>query len=118
MGMVPYVVRSGDHLPLLAHKMGFDADAVWSDPKNKNLKQLRGSPNILCVGDILYVPAAPTPKNWLPVSVGRTNYFVATIPTIPLSLTFSQGGKPIASADCIVHGMPPPNKFTTDGGGK
>ncbi len=118
MEMVPYVVRSGDHLPLLAHKMGFDADTVWNDPKNADLKKLRGSPNILCVGDILYVPKTPPPKSWLPVKVGGSNSFVATVPTIPLSVSFAQGGKPIANADCVLHGMPPPNKFTTDGDGK
>jgi hypothetical protein len=97
--------------------MGFDADAVWNDPKNATLKKLRGSPNILCTGDVLYVPDAG-PREWLRLSVGSTNRFVATIPGIALNLAFSLGGKAVAGADCIVHGMPPPNRFTTDGDGK
>jgi hypothetical protein len=115
--MQPYVVKTGDHLDLLAHRMGFDADAVWNHSKNADLKRLRGSPNILCSGDVLYVPA-PAPPPWAPATVGGTNRFVAAIPTVALNLTFSLDGKPVANADCIVHGLPSPNRFTTDGSGK
>ncbi len=104
-------------MPLLAHRMGFDADAVWNHPKNHDLKELRGNPNILCVGDILYVPEAPPPKKWMSVTVGSNNSFSAEVPGIALSLNFAQGDKAIAFADCIVHGLPLPNKFTTDGSG-
>lgn len=31
---------------------------------------------------------------------------------------FSKGGKPVANAACVVHGLPRPNELTTDGGGK
>jgi N-acetylmuramoyl-L-alanine amidase len=113
----PYVVRTGDHLPALAHRLGFDADAVWNHPKNADLKKLRGSPNILCTGDVLYVPE-PAPAAWISVPVGSTTRFTATVPRIALNLAFAIGGKAIANADCIVHGMPPPNRFTTDGDGK
>jgi hypothetical protein len=36
----PYVIKQGDHLALLAYKFGFDADTVWNDPKNAQLRQL------------------------------------------------------------------------------
>jgi hypothetical protein len=115
--MRPYVVRTGDHLPLLAARMGFDADSVWNDPKNADLKKLRGSPNILCAGDVLYVPD-PADRNWLSVTPGTTNRFVGKVPKITLSLAFSQGGKAIAGEECVVRGLLPPNRFTTDGDGK
>ncbi len=114
--MVPYVVRTGDHLLLIAHRRGFDADTVWNDPKNADLKKLRGKPNVLCCGDILYVPENPT--EWRSLAVGAVNTFVATEPTTTLSLTFAQEGNALAGAKCIVHGLPPPNEFTTDGTGK
>lgn len=115
--MVPYIIRTGDHLALIAHKMGFDLATVWEDPKNADLKKLRGSPNILCVGDVLYVPEQRV-KNWLPVNVGATNKFVGTVPTVPLSVIFSKGGKPIANAECILRGLPSATPLSTDGDGK
>ncbi|MFT3767392.1 MAG: hypothetical protein QM820_18220 [Minicystis sp.] len=44
--MKAYVVRQGDYLKQLAHALGFDADAVWNDPKNAELSQRR-DPNLL-----------------------------------------------------------------------
>ncbi len=53
--MKPYVIRQGDYLRKLAHALGFDADGVWSHPKNADVKKQR-DPNLLHPGDILYVP--------------------------------------------------------------
>ena len=116
--MEPYVVRSGDHLLALAHRLGFDADTVWNDPKNAALKALRGSPHILSPGDVLYVPPAPEPK-WLKPTIGGVNSYVASVPRVKVSLTFMQAGKPVANAACLLRGLPPPaDKATTDGDGK
>jgi peptidoglycan hydrolase-like protein with peptidoglycan-binding domain len=114
--MEPYVVRTGDHLALIGHRLGFDPDAVWNDPANAKLKALRGNPNILRCGDVLYVPTRQ--KVWLSVRLGTTNRFVATVPKTSLSLTFLQAGMPVSGASCVVHGLSPPNQFTTDANGK
>ena len=53
--MKPYVVKQGDYLLKLAHGLGFDADTVWNADENADLKAKR-DPNILCPGDLLYVP--------------------------------------------------------------
>ncbi len=114
--MNTYVVRSGEDVMSIAHAFGCEPDAVWNLGENADLKKLRGDPNILCAGDVLYIPD-PTPKNWLSVNVGDTNKFAASLPTITTSLNFIQEGKPLAGVACIVHGMPPPNQLTTDGAG-
>jgi hypothetical protein len=114
--MIPCVVRQGDHLPKLAARMGFDANAVWNDPRNAELRARRSDWHMLCAGDILYVPE-PT-KKWLPVAVGAQNRFMAAVPRIEMRVAFRKGGKPIARAACVVHGLPPPNDFTTDADGK
>ncbi len=54
--MQPYVIRQGDHLAHLAHKFGFDPQAVWQDGSNDELREARPDPNILCPGDVLYIP--------------------------------------------------------------
>src|SRR5437660_1841847 len=116
--MSPYVIRAGDHLPQLAYRMGFDAEAVWQHEKNSELRKRRPDPNILCPGDVLYVPEPATrEKKWLSVQVGTVNRFKATIPCVHLAVGFSQAGEPVANASCVVHGLPPPNTFTTDGEG-
>jgi Putative peptidoglycan binding domain len=112
----PYVVRQGDDLAFIAHRLGVDADVIWNDPKNAEIKKLRTNPNILCPGDVVYVPD-PAPRKWLRVKVGTSNTFVGTPRTVPLTLTFTQKGKPLAGANCVVHGMGPPAQFTTDGAG-
>jgi Putative peptidoglycan binding domain len=114
--MVPYVIRQGDHLTKLAARLGFDADEVWNDDANADLRKLRTDPHVLCAGDVLYVPEAKPPK-WLSLQVGSVNRLVATVPKVKISLTLAQGGKAIANEDCVVHGLPPPNEFTTDGAG-
>lgn len=114
--MTPYVVRSGDHLDLIAHRHGLRAQDIWDHPKNADLKKRRGNPNILCCGDVLYLPETQTP--WAPVSVGGNHRFQAAVPGTRLSVTFAVGGRPLAAKKCVVRGMPPPNEFTTDGSGK
>ena len=79
--MQPYVIRGSDYLSKLAHKFGFDADAVWNDPNNSDLRKLRTNPEILLAGDILQVPESsfePPPAQ--PLVIGTTNTFTAPAP--------------------------------------
>jgi hypothetical protein len=87
--MPPYVIKQGDHLLLLAHKLGFDADTVWNDPSNAPLRQLRSDPNILLPGDVLQLPdssgqSAPPAS----LNAGTANNFVSDAPTMTLSVKF------------------------------
>src|SRR5580692_10180723 len=83
----PYVIRRGDYLLSVAHKFGFDADTVWSDPANAKLRQLRPNQNLLYAGDILYIPnpKAPVMKT---LEVGATNTFTSDPPTVTLTHQF------------------------------
>jgi hypothetical protein len=77
----PYVVKQGDYLARLAYKFAFDADTVWNDLKNADLRKVRPNPNILWPTDILYIPDQ---GNKQPVThhltTGATNSFVTTDP--------------------------------------
>jgi hypothetical protein len=114
--MIPYVIRQGDHLPKLAVKMGFDPDAVWNHPKNADLRALRSDWHMLCACDILQVPEPK--RQWKSLQVGSQNRFTAAVPRMQIRVAFCRGGKPLANADCVVHGLPPPNQLSTDGDGK
>lgn len=96
--------------------MGFDAQTVWAADQNASLREQRTDPNMLCAGDILYVPK-PKPV-WQAVSVGSVNTFVGTVPTVKVTLTLNQNGQPIANATCNVHDLPAPLQVTTDSNGK
>jgi Putative peptidoglycan binding domain len=101
--MKPYVIRQGDYLTKLAHTMGFNADSVWNDDKNKDLKDKRQDPNQLQPGDILQVPDEP--KARLPIIVGSTNNYVARIPKVPVVLRLQIGGEILVKEPFVIHGV-------------
>lgn len=105
MVMDPYVVRKGEHLLGLATRMGFEATSVWEAPENERLRAQRNSMHILAPGDVLFVPKA-RPKKWLPVTMGSVNRFVATVPTMPVTVRFLWSGRPLPGAACTVRELP------------
>jgi hypothetical protein len=77
----PYVIKRQDFLLRLAARFGFDADRVWQDPSNDDLRALRSDPNILLPGDLLYIPDPPLqPPPMTSLTLGSTNTFVASDP--------------------------------------
>ncbi len=112
--MEPYVIKRGDFLARLAHKFGFDADTVWNDPANADLKQLRRDPNLLWPTDILYIPESMAPATFALVT-GQTNTFVSDVPTTRVVLRFSDPS--CASKACSVPELPELTELVTDGTG-
>jgi hypothetical protein len=116
--MTPYIVRQGDYLAKLAFIHGFDADTVWNDAKNDDIRKLRPNPNILAPGDILYIPESK--KDELPIEKGTENSYAASVPRVTVVLVFQDpDGAPIASEVYEVRGLPPrdsePLKTQSDG---
>jgi hypothetical protein len=114
--LVPYVVRRGDHLLKIALKMGFDAKTIWQDPKNAALRASRPSMNVLCVGDVLYVPKQPA-REWKPIKTGSANPFVATVPAVQVAVKFLLEGQPLASAACTIRELANLGSLTTTSDG-
>jgi hypothetical protein len=115
--MVPYVVKDGEHLDLIAHRLKLDAQTIWNDPKNADLRKLRSSPNVLGSGDILYVPNATPSPQWLPLETGQSNAFKARMPVVNVSVQMKDQGKPLANAPCTVRELPALQGLSTDGQG-
>jgi Putative peptidoglycan binding domain len=113
--MTPYIVRQGDYLAKLAYGHGFDADEVWNDPKNEELRKLRPDPNILAPGDILYIREGK--KDDLPVQQGTENNYTATVPKVQLQLHFQDDQGPFAGEAYEVQDLGDPIPGTTDGEG-
>lgn len=114
MDLQPYIVTQGDYLAKIAALHAFDADDVWSDPKNDELRKKRKDPDQLVAGDILYIPDA-RPK-WTSLKVGQVNTFSATVKRVKVTLRFLSGGKALANERYVVEGADPTPK-TTDGDG-
>ncbi|APR86243.1 Hypothetical protein A7982_11592 [Minicystis rosea] len=112
--MKPYVIKQGDYLEKVAHALGFDADEVWNEPKNAELKKQR-DPNLLHPGDVLYVPDR-TPQ-WLPLRSGTDNLYIAKVPRTTVRLVFKDVDKPRANEPYVILGMGEPEEGTTDGDG-
>ncbi len=86
--MEPYVIRRGDYLLSLSHRFGFDADTIWNDPKNAKLQQLRPDQNLLCPGDILYIPNQNAPPVMRDLPVGTTTTFISEAPSVLMTHQF------------------------------
>jgi len=88
--MQPYVVKQGDHLPLLAYRFAFDADSVWNDPANDDLRKLRPDPNLLLPTDVLYIPDQVNKKPVVhSLQTGQNNLFVSDVPNVSLVVAFA-----------------------------
>ncbi|MCA9624660.1 MAG: peptidoglycan-binding protein [Myxococcales bacterium] len=113
--MKPYVIRRGDYLLKLAHQLGFDADKVWKDGANADLRALRDDPDMLQAGDILMIPDEP--KKELPLRAEQDNAFVAKVPKISVSLAVTDDDEPLANEAYVVEGLGDDEERTTDGDG-
>jgi peptidoglycan hydrolase-like protein with peptidoglycan-binding domain len=117
MASEPYVIRQGDFLSKLAQRRGFDADTVWNDPQNADLKQSRSSYDVLSPGDLIYLPVQkPTTFS---LSVGSENNFTVDVPLIDISITLTDDDEPVKNAAChvLLEGSDTPIDTTTDGDG-
>lgn len=55
--MPTHTVKAGEHLSGIAAQYGFkNADTIWNDPKNADLKKLRKDPHVLRPGDEVFIP--------------------------------------------------------------
>jgi hypothetical protein len=113
--MRPYVIKQGDYLTRLAHRLGFIADEVWNHGKNAELKAQRRDPDTLKAGDILFIPDVPKKRN--AYTKESENRYVAELPRLPVSLAVAQNGEPAKDAKFVVKGLDEEIEGTTDAEG-
>ena len=114
--MRPYVVRQGDYLVKLAFVHGFDAEEVWNDPKNEEIRGRRADHNILAPGDIIYLPVKE--KEALPIVKGTTNKYKAKVPKVSVKLRFLDGAGVLAQQAYTIEGAASPDQGTSDEDGQ
>jgi hypothetical protein len=113
--MQPYVIKQGDYLAVLAYRFGFDADTVWNDDKNADLRKLRLDPNILWPTDVLYIPDQidKDPKTH-DLALGTTNNFVSHAPTVNMTILFSD--EALVAQNYTIEELPELTGLATVGG--
>jgi hypothetical protein len=112
-----HTVGQGEHLVSIATHYGFaDFKTIWDDPQNADLKAKRGNPNVLCQGDVLFIPDRQGK-----VCTGSTEQyhkFVAKRSPLKLRLIIKDiDGRPIANAPYTLDISGQTSEGTTDGKG-
>lgn len=114
--MRPYVIRQGDYLTRLGERLGFDPEAVWNDDANRELRERRGSPNMLAPGDVLQVPDEAVSPSFS-LRARTTNRYSAVPARVTVNLTLRQDGDVLANEPCEVL-IEPPQSVSSDGDGR
>lgn len=83
--MKPHVVRPGDHLEALAAQRGCSPDEIWNHDRNRSLRELRGTGQVLAPGDVIYLPDPAGPRATL--QRGTTNAFRGRVPDTTVRVT-------------------------------
>lgn len=111
--MRPYIIKQGDYLSKLASLLRFDAQSIWNDPRNQELKKRRADPEILLPGDVLYIPDAPPAPCLL--RKGTKNRFVAAVTKVRVRTCFrDHEGSPFKALQYKVEGLGEPITGVTD----
>jgi N-acetylmuramoyl-L-alanine amidase len=109
------VIQPGDCISSLAAEYGLPWKVIWEHPNNAQLKALRKTPNVLAVGDQVFVPQVEPPKE--DRETRRRHNFVLKDTPARLRMVFSVEGEPRAGEQCTVEVDGVVTKTTLDGEG-
>jgi len=112
---IEHHVEQGESIGALAGRYGFRPETIWEDPANADLRQRRGSPNILHPGDVVVIPdRRPRQES---VSTERRGRFKRHGHGSKLHLKLMEGDKPRADLDYVLEVDGQLFRGTTDGDG-
>lgn len=115
--MRAHIVQQGEHLLGLAARMGFDADTVWNDDANRELREQRPDPQVLAPGDVLYVPEPESPAR-LSIEPRTENRYTAQVERLEVALRLAEDADhPVAGEPFAVEGLTCTVEGTTDADG-
>ncbi len=99
-----YVIRRGDTLTKLAFLHELDADRVWNDEANRELRERRSHPDILLPGDVLAIPER-SPRHQA-IAPGETRRIRAHVPSVEVRIALrDEDGRPRAGVAYRVEGL-------------
>lgn len=115
--MPPRIVRTGEHLDVIAHRHGVTVEEIWSKHPNGDLKGRRPGGHMLLEGDYLELPPRRHPEP-VDVAVGGDTVVVATIPRVKVELTLSNGEGPLRGEPWRIEARGERAEGTTGADGK
>lgn len=111
-----HVVKQGEYLDQIAHRLGIRASGIWEHAANAELRARRAQPNMLAPGDLLHIPEESEPAP-VAVVVGGTNRFTAYVPRTKVAFVVNVEGVPVADEPFVVEGLVDIRNGRTDGAG-
>ena len=98
-----HTVKQGEYLSKIAKEYGFaDYKAIWNHPENAEFKKKRKNPNILYVGDKLFVPVKEEKE--VSGATEQRHRFEVIRSGLKLRLVLKDiGYKPLANTKCVLH---------------
>lgn len=114
--MRAYIIGRGEDLQSIAARLGFDPNEVWNADDNRELRELRNSPQVLAPGDVLYVPDVEQEE--LMVTAKTTNEYTADIDYLNVGLKLGVGdGEARADEPYEIYGLSETLTGSADGDG-
>jgi N-acetylmuramoyl-L-alanine amidase len=109
-------IKQGECISSLAFEHGFFPGTLWSAPENRELRELRGDPNVLRPGDVVIVPEKRAKEVALPT--GKRHRFRRRGVPEKLKVRLLIDGEPVANEkyELTVDGEPRDGR--TDGEGR
>lgn len=96
-------VQAGECVASIARRLGVSWKTLWEHPENAPLKQLRGTPDVLLAGDVVFVPEAPAaPKN-AAAPTGAEHAFRVDLDPVWIRLQLVGGGVPRAGKRYVIE---------------
>ena len=112
----PHVIRQGEYVTQLAHRLGVPPDELWSSAENDELRQRRSDRDMLQPGDVIQVPDREERR--VEIHAGATNRYRARVPKVPVRVVLRDGaGRPLTGLHYAVRGGGRSIEGTTDGEG-
>jgi hypothetical protein len=90
-----HTIKDGECLSQVAFENGFFWQALWSHPKNQELKAKRSSPFVLKAGDKVHIPDKQAKE--LSVASGKSHTFKLKGVPAKLKVKVRSGGQPVAN---------------------
>lgn len=118
----PYVhtVGPGESLYYIAERFRVDSKTIWDAPENKKLREVRKSPDLLALGDVLQIPLGADDGE--ECATEEHHVFEMEIPKVYLRLQIMDPDleNPIADADyaLVISGEGKPRKGKTGSKGE
>jgi len=111
-----HTVRQGESITSIAARYGLSPESVWEAVENRDLKELRGDPNVLAPGDVVVIPDKRLKEE--DGATEKRHRFRKHGDTVPLRIRLRDvNDQPVAGAEVVLTIDGLSHTVTSDGDG-